>query len=308
MSDNVAVTPGTGAIVAADEATYSGDTSKIQLVRFVHVTGAEGSKTVSELVRLEDSAHASGDPGLPIFAVRKDTAAALAGTDADYIPLIVDATGRLWVHNETLGAVGDSAWTSGNGTLISLLKAVAGAALDTTTASPVTLNQLSGTTVLTGNGASGAGALRVTLASDSTGQVVALGNVGANSVTGDTGAKTATGNGTAMTNTANKGVQIFIDLGTVSGTSPTCTFKVQGSVDGGTNWFDIPGAATASLTSSVDVGIMVYPGVAVTAGSTTTGTTATANMALPRTWRVVWTVGGTTPSFTINSISYNYLA
>jgi hypothetical protein len=126
--------------------------------------------------------------------------------------------------------------------------------------------------------------------------------------TGDAGAKTATGNGATQTNVGNKGIQIFIDLGTVSGTSPTCVFKVQGSVDGGTLWFDIPAAATASLTSSVDVGIMLYPGVAVLAGSTTTGTTATCSEVLPRTWRMVWTIGGTTPSFTINSVTYNYLS
>lgn len=46
----------------------------------------------------EDAAHTSGDRGLMLLAVRKDTAAALAGADADYIPLIVDATGRLWVN------------------------------------------------------------------------------------------------------------------------------------------------------------------------------------------------------------------
>ncbi len=83
--------------VAADEATYSGDTSKIQLNRLVHVTGSEGSKTVSELVRLEDAASTSGDPGLPVFAVRQATATDLSAgnTDGDYEPLQVDASGRL---------------------------------------------------------------------------------------------------------------------------------------------------------------------------------------------------------------------
>jgi hypothetical protein len=125
--------------------------------------------------------------------------------------------------------------------------------------------------------------------------------------TGDTGAKTATGNGATVTNVGNKGVQIFIVLGAVTGTTPTCTFKVQGSVDGGTNWFDINGATTASLTATANVGITIYPGIAVTAGTTTTGTTAAASAVLPRTWRMVWTIGGTTPSFTITSITYNYI-
>lgn len=49
MADNVGYTPGSGALVASDEATYSGDTTKIQLVKPVLVTGTEGSKTVIEL-------------------------------------------------------------------------------------------------------------------------------------------------------------------------------------------------------------------------------------------------------------------
>lgn len=124
--------------------------------------------------------------------------------------------------------------------------------------------------------------------------------------TGDTGAKTATGNGATQTNVGNKGVNIVIVLGTVSGTTPTCVFKVQKSVDGGTNWVDVPGATTASLTATGTYGISIYPGQAVTAGTTTSGTEATASAVLSRTWRMVWTIGGTTPSFAITSISYTY--
>jgi uncharacterized membrane protein len=128
-----------------------------------------------------------------------------------------------------------------------------------------------------------------------------------NLTTGDTGAKTATGNGATIANVGNKGVQVLVNMGAVTGTSPTCVFKLQGSPDGGTSWYDIPGAATASLTATGLFGITVYPGIAATAGTTTTGTTATVSQVMPRTWRVVWTIGGTTPSFTITSILYNYL-
>jgi len=51
----------------------------------------------ADLAKAEDAAHASGDYGLVLLAVRQDTATALAGTDADYIPLIVDASGRLHI-------------------------------------------------------------------------------------------------------------------------------------------------------------------------------------------------------------------
>jgi hypothetical protein len=125
--------------------------------------------------------------------------------------------------------------------------------------------------------------------------------------TGDTGAKTATGNGATQTNVGNKGAQIVVNMGAVSGTTPTCTIKIQGSVDGGTTWFDVPGATTAPLVATGVFGITVYPGIAVTAGGVTSGTTAGASGVLPRSWRVVWTIGGTTPSFTITNIQVNYL-
>lgn len=125
--------------------------------------------------------------------------------------------------------------------------------------------------------------------------------------TGDTGAKTATGNGATITNVGNKGMQIVVNMGAVTGTSPTCVIKVQGSTDAGTSWYDIPGATTASLTATGLYGITIYPGIAVTAGVATTGTTATASMVIPRTWRIVWTIGGTTPSFTITNVQYIYL-
>lgn len=128
-----------------------------------------------------------------------------------------------------------------------------------------------------------------------------------NLTTGDTGAKVATGNGATIANVGNKGIQIVVNMGAVTGTTPTCTIKVQGSADGGTTWYDIPGATTASLTATGVFGITIYPGIAVTAGTTTSGSTATANGVLPRTWRIVWTIGGTTPSFTITNVQYNYL-
>lgn len=132
--------------------------------------------------------------------------------------------------------------------------------------------------------------------------------VGINATTGDTGAKTATGVGATQTNANNKGAQILLVMGAVSGTTPTFVLKVQGSVDGGTTWYDLPGATTASLTATGNYGITVYSGVAVTAGTTTTGTTAQSSSVLPRTWRVAWTIAGATPSFTITSVQYNYLA
>lgn len=129
-----------------------------------------------------------------------------------------------------------------------------------------------------------------------------------NLTTGDTGAKSATGNGATLTNVGNKGVQVLLNLGAfVGGTSPTLALKLQGSVDGGTSWYDIPGATTAALTATGLYGITVYPGVAATAGTTTSGTTAAASHVMPRTWRTVWTITGAPTSITITNVQYNYL-
>lgn len=49
MPDNVAITPGVGVNVAADEAPYSGDTAKVQIVQLAFVTGAEDARTLAKL-------------------------------------------------------------------------------------------------------------------------------------------------------------------------------------------------------------------------------------------------------------------
>lgn len=49
MADNFPQTAGSGRNVATDQVTHSGDTADVQLVRFVLVTGSEGSKTVIDL-------------------------------------------------------------------------------------------------------------------------------------------------------------------------------------------------------------------------------------------------------------------
>lgn len=48
----------------------------------------------------EDSPHTSGDAGLEMLAVRQDTLSSLASTTGDYVPLVVNADGRLYVADE----------------------------------------------------------------------------------------------------------------------------------------------------------------------------------------------------------------
>lgn len=68
--------------------------------------------TIAALSKAEDAAHASGHTGIMALSVRQDTAAALAGTDADYQPLITDASGRLHVNVGNTVTVGSHAVTN----------------------------------------------------------------------------------------------------------------------------------------------------------------------------------------------------
>ena len=119
--------------------------------------------------------------------------------------------------------------------------------------------------------------------------------------TGDTGAKTATGNGATQTNYDSSGAVIVFNVGAVSGTTPTMVLKLQGSSDGGTTFYDLPNAATVSITATGVYVLSVYPGVTVAAN-------AAVSHPMPRTWRVVWTIGGTTPSFAITNIQVGYVS
>lgn len=89
------------------------------------VTAVEGGAK-TPLAKAEDAAHASGDFGIMALAVRQDTAAALAGTTGDYIPLIVDSSGRLYVNiggtgaASDLGKIEDAAHSSGDTGIMSL--------------------------------------------------------------------------------------------------------------------------------------------------------------------------------------------
>lgn len=94
----------TGAKLSAGEGAGTSDTT--EATQLLVKTATETSATNSTaLIKTEDTAHASGDKGVMALVVRKDTAAALAGTDGDYAPLEVDASGRLWVNVGAMAAL-----------------------------------------------------------------------------------------------------------------------------------------------------------------------------------------------------------
>ncbi len=68
----------------------------------------------TNLGKAEDAAHSSGDVGVMALAVRTDTAAARATTDADYAPLEVDANGRLHAVLSSAEKAEDAGHSSGD--------------------------------------------------------------------------------------------------------------------------------------------------------------------------------------------------
>ena len=66
---------------------------------------------IDNIVKNEDTAHSGGDAGVMALSVRKDTATFLAGSDADYQPLITDANGRLHSINKTARENGSETFT-----------------------------------------------------------------------------------------------------------------------------------------------------------------------------------------------------
>lgn len=110
----------TGSVsLAASLPAGTNNIGDVDVLSIVPGTGA------TNLGKAEDAVHASGDTGVMPLAVRKDTAAALAGTDGDYAPLEVDALGRLHTQPNissvtpgtgatNLGKAEDAAHTSGD--------------------------------------------------------------------------------------------------------------------------------------------------------------------------------------------------
>ena len=90
---NTALPAGTNAIgkLAANSGVDIGD---------VDVTSVIAGTGATNLGKAEDAAHTTGDTGVMMLGVRKDTAAATAGTDGDYQPPVSNARGATWVAIE----------------------------------------------------------------------------------------------------------------------------------------------------------------------------------------------------------------
>jgi hypothetical protein len=136
-----------------------------------------------------------------------------------------------------------------------------------------------------------------------------------NTTTGDTGTHTASFNGATQTNYNARGAFITIVLGTVSGGTLSFSAQLQWSPDGGTTWFDIGNALTGNMINTGTSGVyIVYPtNISQSVGNgpqnidPNTTAVAAVNIPLPRTWRLAYTIGGTTPSYTFTGVYVNYI-
>ncbi len=144
----------------------------------------------TNLGKAEDAGHTTGDVGVMILGVRNDAGTALATTDLDYIPLSMDANGALRVTGGGGGTqyVGDAAATATPTGTMAMGLANSAAPSDVSAnndavalwalrnGSQVVNLAAGGTLILGGNGTA-AGAIRVSLASDSTGVVTLTGSL-----------------------------------------------------------------------------------------------------------------------------------
>lgn len=95
MASNIEVKDASAATITMKTTeTATVHTGHINVDAIIPGTGA------TNLGKAEDAAHASGDVGVMVLAVRKDTAASGAGSDGDFQALSTDATGQLRIKPE----------------------------------------------------------------------------------------------------------------------------------------------------------------------------------------------------------------
>lgn len=90
-------------------------------------------------------------------------------------------------------------------------------------------------------------------------------------------------------NSTVRGIILVVDVTSITGTTPSVVVTVQGKDETSGKYYTL--LASAALTAAGTTVLTVYPGVAAVANSS-------ANLPLPRVWRVIYTVAGTAPAVT----------
>lgn len=198
----------------------------------------------------EDDASASGDRGVKMLAIQLATPADTAGTDADYSMLQMSG-GRLWCSSVITGISGTVSLPTGASTaakqpalgtagtasadVISVQGIASMTPLLVTPAanSAVNVAQINGVTTTMGNGVSGTGVQRVTIASDSTGQI-------------------ALAAGSAVVG------HFIVDSGTVTTVSTVTTITNVVHVDDNSGSLTVDGTVSANIKPVTSGGLTLY--------------------------------------------------
>lgn len=114
-------------------------------------------------------------------------------------------------------------------------------------------------------------------------------------------ARTVTGNSGELWLPSAPSYTFWLDVNTVTGTSPTLDLTVEMTPDSGTTWFGF--MRFAQITAAAERRVKWSPGLGTEAAEealelATTGGASVDNMAVSATIRILWTIGGTSPSFT----------
>lgn len=97
-----------------------------------------------------------------------------------------------------------------------------------------------------------------------------------------------------------KGVRLYLDITANSGTAETLDIKLQMKDTLTGNYHDMTGAAFAQKTATGTDELVIYPSIGETANKAVSDV-------LTRTWRLVYTLGGSaTPTFTFQ-VNAEYL-
>ena len=125
--------------------------------------------------------------------------------------------------------------------------------------------------------------------------------------TGDAGTHTASFNGATQTNTGYRGAIITVVVSAISGTSPRLVIQPQWSIDGGTIWYDFTGGVAINATPESQL-FIICPGQSSASFQCDSVFSVTpGSYSLPKTWRLQYTITGTSPSYTISGVYVNYL-
>ena len=105
--------------------------------------------------------------------------------------------------------------------------------------------------------------------------------------------QTISGTAEGVVNNSHSALLLVIDVTAASGTVPSMIVKIQGYDRAADKWLDVLGAVTAAIIGVSTTQLYIIPAAAPI-------TNIISQVFLPPRWRAVWTITGTTPSFTMS--------